>query len=272
MTNKFLLTTTALIMLGAAPTLAQNNNDRPQVETMTQSEIEANWEDTKENASEAWTNTKNTASDIAEDVSEATMDAYNETRAMLDTDTDIDVYVERDDRATADTLIGQSVFNQNGDEIASVADFVLDENGQLRGLVVSHGGLMGVGSKELMLDINTFEVREGNNGFVTQLTETNIENYPQFDYAQLTKPMHLASDLMNSSIVDPTMDELAEVDNIIIENGTATKLVVSYFDDLTPEKAMIDFSDADIVFDADNDAHFKLSMNETQQFEKFMMQ
>lgn len=272
MKNKLLLTTSALILMGTTSAMADNNNDKPYVETTTQAEIEANWEATKKGVSNAWQDTKNTVSNITEDASEATAEAYNETRALLDTNTDIDVYVENGTHVTAETVIGQDIFDPQGDVIATVSDFILDENGQVRNLVVSYGGFMGVGSKDIVLDFDTFEARSNNSGYDTKLTKINFNNYPEFNAKKLSQSMHLASDLMNASVVNPSMDELAEVDNIIIKNGNATKLIVSYVDGVMPEKAMIDFTDADIVFDAYSDAHFKLSMNESKQFNNFINQ
>lgn len=271
MKNKLMITASAIILMGVAPAIAENNNQStPNMSTVSESELEQGWENTKEFTSETWQDTKDTVSNVADEVSDASMDAYNETRAVLDMNTDIDAYVENDTRVTADTVIGQDVFNQQNETIANVSDFVVDENGQVQGLIISYGGVLGVGNKEIMLDFDTFKARADNSGYVTQLTKTNMDNYPAFNFAQLSRPMHLATNLMDASIVNPSMNELAEVDNIVIENGNATKLVISYMDGIVPEKAMIDFTDASIILDADQDVHFELSMNQTQKFRNFI--
>lgn len=272
MKNKFLLTTSALILMGTTSAMANNNVDKPHVETMTQAEVEANWEATKEGVSNAWENTKETVSDAAETVSDASKEAYNETAAMLDTKTDIDTYIQNESRLTAYTVMNQDLYNQQGETIASVSDIVLDRNGDIRGLIVEHGGVMGIGEKDVMVGIDNLNARTDKSGYVTNMTDADFETTAEFDDDTMDQSLYLASDLLDADIVDEQMSELAEVDNIVIEDGNATKLIVSYLTDKQYEKALIDFTDADIVVDTDSDAQFKLSMNEASEFNKFKYQ
>jgi sporulation protein YlmC with PRC-barrel domain len=49
----------------------------------------------------------------------------------------------------AKSLIGASVFGADGKEIGSVQDLILDAQGRTVGFVVSYGGVLGVGAKEV---------------------------------------------------------------------------------------------------------------------------
>jgi sporulation protein YlmC with PRC-barrel domain len=49
----------------------------------------------------------------------------------------------------ADKLIGTTVYNVQGDEVGEVEDIVFDQNGQIVGVVLKIGGLLGIGGKSV---------------------------------------------------------------------------------------------------------------------------
>lgn len=270
MNKTFMIATSALALFAAMPSMAETNNvDKPYVETTTEAEVDANIDAAQDTVSDAWEGTKDAVSDAAETVSDATSKTYDETKALMDTHADIDAYIESDNRVTAEKLMGESLFNQNGDKVATVSDVAINTNGKIAGFVVTHGGLMGLAGKDIYVDYQTLVKRDAKDGYTTAMTEDNIKQYPKFAETQLKKGVYLGSDLLDSDIVNPAMDDLAEVDDIVIENGTATKLVVSYMDGLMSKKAMIDFSDADIV-KKDDHTSFELSMNESVEFKNYI--
>lgn len=264
MKNTFMIAASTLALAVSMPAMAENagmrnNTDTPAVQTTTGAEIEAGWENTKEAVSNA-----------ADDVSNAAQDAYAETKAWFDTDTDIDTYVEANNRLTSERLIGKDLVDSNGDKVAQIDDLVIDGNGTLNGAILSYGGVAGIGAREVMADYASLGRINADGRVSTNLTTASLDGYPNFDKDNMNAGLFLASDLAQSDIVSPDREEIAEVENIVIENGLATKLVVSYLDGVVPEKAMIDFTDAEIVMDEDNEATFELSMNEASQLKAFI--
>lgn len=266
MKNTFMIAVSAMALTMAAPAMAENydssnnNNDTPRVETTTEAEIEAGWEDTKDAVSSA-----------ASNVSEATREAVAETKAWFDTDTDIDAYVETNNRLTSNKLMGKDLVNAEGDKIATLENLVVDGNGAIQGAVLSYGGIVGIGEREVMVDYGMIGSMNADGEYTTSMSKASLDSYAGFEEDNLATGMFLASELADSDIVSPNSDEeIAEVENIVIENGMATKLVVSYFDGIVPEKAMIDFTDADIVVDSDNEASFELSSAEAAQLKAFI--
>ncbi len=262
--HTLMMAVSAFALMMAAPAMAEmnshNNQDKPYVETTTEAEVEANWEATKDAASEAWEDTKDTVSDAANAVSNSVANTANEAQAMLDTHTDIDAYVESDARATADDIIGKDIY-QGEDKVAEISDVIINADGRISGVVVEYGGLMGVGERDVLVDVST--LTKTNNGYSTAMTEAQFDEQASFDDDAPMNGAYQLSELIDSEIVNPSMEEVAEVDDIVLENGVATKLILSYRDGVTSNRAMIDFSDADIVLDKDDDVSFKLSMNES---------
>ena len=50
------------------------------------------------------------------------------------------------DEVRADALIGMNVYNANGDKVGQVRDILFNENGQATGVVLSVGGVLGLGA------------------------------------------------------------------------------------------------------------------------------
>ncbi len=60
----------------------------------------------------------------------------------------------------ADTLIGMTVYNKDGQEVGKINDILVDKDGKANGVVLSVGGVLGIGAKSVGLawkeiDVNT---------------------------------------------------------------------------------------------------------------------
>ena len=49
----------------------------------------------------------------------------------------------------AEKLIGASVYNTDGEAVGAIDDLVFDQNGQIIGVVLKVGGLLGMGGKDV---------------------------------------------------------------------------------------------------------------------------
>lgn len=234
---------------------AENNVDTPAVETTTEREIEKGWNQTKDAVSDAWNSTKEAVSETAEGVTAAT-----------DSKVDIDAYVENESTLTAEKMLGADLVDAEGKKVAEIEDLILDSNGAIKGAIVSNGGFMGVAEKKTMVEYSQLGAKDADGNFGTSLTKKSLDMTPAFDANAETNGQYRLSELVGAEISNPAGEEVATVDNIVIENGMATKIVVSYMDGLMPKDKMIDFSDADLQMSQDNEATFRLSMSEAADF------
>ncbi len=58
-----------------------------------------------------------------------------------------------------DDIIGTSVRNQQNEDIGSVTDLLIDRNGQVKAAVLSVGGFLGIGDKDVAVPWNQVQVR-----------------------------------------------------------------------------------------------------------------
>jgi sporulation protein YlmC with PRC-barrel domain len=86
---------------------------------------------------------------------------------------------------TANELIGADVVNREGENVATIADLLLDENGTLRQVVLDVGGFLGIASKPVAIDVNRLTLAEGRDGaFVLGLSKDEITALPAWDVNQ----------------------------------------------------------------------------------------
>lgn len=66
-----------------------------------------------------------------------------------------EILVEQEDtHFRADSLLGIQVVNSRGEELGTVDDIILEDNGRLVGLVLSTGGFLGLGAKRVAISWN----------------------------------------------------------------------------------------------------------------------
>lgn len=274
--NKTLLTAvSAIAIMGMAPAYADvevkagvsaENLVKPvSVEAAEQStgsfskDVESAWGDIKHDTSEAYENIKATV------VGEANTDEGFKT-------------VTIDERMTATGMIGRSVHNAKGEGIATVKDIILDRDGKASMIVVADGEFIGMG-KQAAFDYNAITRMNADGDFIMPITEAMIANAAEFsydreDYSDNVRVVpsngYSVAELLDGQLVDEKKETVAEIDNISLQNGTATQLIVG-FDKilgLGGEKATIGFDAAEVVQDGDG-YDFQLSANQTAQFEAY---
>jgi hypothetical protein len=86
---------------------------------------------------------------------------------------------------TANELIGEGVVNSAGEDVATIADLLLDENGTLRQVVLDVGGFLGIASKPVAIDVNRLTLPEGTGGrLVLGLSKEELAALPPWDVNQ----------------------------------------------------------------------------------------
>ena len=71
---------------------------------------------------------------------------------------------QKPDQWLASKFKGTNVMGSDNQKIGSISDILFDKTGKIEAFVVSIGGLLGVGAKEVALTPSSFDVIPGQNG------------------------------------------------------------------------------------------------------------
>ena len=88
------------------------------------------------------------------------------------------------DEWLASKLRGTSVLGSDNQKVGNVVDILLDKSGQVRAFIVGVGGVLGVGAKEVAIDLTQFREVPASNGNKAQLrvpmTKEQLTQAPDF--------------------------------------------------------------------------------------------
>src|SRR5262245_44571667 len=76
---------------------------------------------------------------------------------------------QKPDQWLASKFKGTDVLGADGQSIGDVSDILFDKSGKVEALIISVGGFLGVGAKEVALAPNSFDVVRGQNGAADKL-------------------------------------------------------------------------------------------------------
>jgi sporulation protein YlmC with PRC-barrel domain len=98
------------------------------------------------------------------------MDEANKAGATKDASGKADfVMSQQPDQLLASNFTGTDVIGSDNKKIGDVSDILFDKDGKIQAYVVSVGGFLGVGAKEIALAPSSFDVTPGENGKAPQL-------------------------------------------------------------------------------------------------------
>ena len=80
------------------------------------------------------------------------------------------------------TLIDQSVFNTQGQELGELEDFVIKRNGSVKKALITTDGFLDVGEKLVAVNYKTLKITDGK--MILDSTKKQLEDRPEFDYRQ----------------------------------------------------------------------------------------
>lgn len=82
----------------------------------------------------------------------------------------------------ADTLIGNDVYNHEGDDLGDIKEIMLDvRSGKVSYAVLSFGGFLGMGEKLFAVPWNALTLDTKNKRFVLNVEEHRLKDAPGFD-------------------------------------------------------------------------------------------
>ncbi len=98
------------------------------------------------------------------------------------------IMAQKPDQFLATKFKGTDVLGSDNKKIGSVSDILFDKSGKIEAYVVSVGGILGMGSKEVALTPSSFDVVPGQNGSATKLKVSmsqddlkNAQNFARYE-------------------------------------------------------------------------------------------
>ena len=86
----------------------------------------------------------------------------------------------------ADDLIGTNVYGAGDENVGSIGDVILSQDGQVDAVTVDVGGFLGIGAKEVAIGFDNLAFMRDSDGRVhlyTPLTKEQLEAQPEYDEA-----------------------------------------------------------------------------------------
>ena len=91
------------------------------------------------------------------------------------------------DEVRADTLIGMTVYDTAGEKVGQVKDIIFNANGQATGVVLSVGGVLGLGAKSVGLNWSELDVQPEAEVVKVQYNKDQLEAAPDFKTQEAQK-------------------------------------------------------------------------------------
>lgn len=94
-------------------------------------------------------------------------------------------------RASAEKLLGRTVVGADGKKLGEVEDVILNaSSGDAERLVISSGGFMGLGKKNIAVNIDDADLLAGNDSVkVRNLTTAQMDQMAAFEYGKGTRSL-----------------------------------------------------------------------------------
>jgi sporulation protein YlmC with PRC-barrel domain len=131
------------------------------------------------NESGATTDMNNPASPPAADPATAPAPAA-EAAPASPPPSDAVISAQGDGEVRADQIIGMTVYNAAGEKVGTVHDILLDKDGKATGVVLSVGGVLGVGAKAVGLTWKEIDVKPEQQQVQISYTEDQLKAAPDF--------------------------------------------------------------------------------------------
>lgn len=219
--QKFLMTASVIALVGlAVPANAQNQNEgrTPDTQAVTEQELEQGWENTGETASE-------TADAAGELVEETVIEIR---QALLDDETAMagETFVNYNPRKTASSIIGSPVYSSNGTIVGDIEDILVDERGKAQYFVLSEGSVLGLGGRDVAFEYGEMASTSADGAVIAPVTEEMVER--KEDYDPNIHAGHSLAKMLDGQILGAKGEAVASIDNIVLENGSATYIVAGF--------------------------------------------
>lgn len=79
---------------------------------------------------------------------------------------------------------GADIVGQNDESVGSVADLLVDSSGQLKSMVISHGGIVGIGKTYRQYEVSQLPALADGKVRIGELSTAALEGVPEFNYPE----------------------------------------------------------------------------------------
>ncbi len=84
---------------------------------------------------------------------------------------------------SVDQLMNRTVVGADGERIGKVTDVILGPDGQAQLLVVQSGGFLGMGGKDVAIDLALAQIQPGDETIrLQEITQASVRDMPEFHY------------------------------------------------------------------------------------------
>lgn len=80
-------------------------------------------------------------------------------------------------------LIGSNLKNANNETIGEVDSVLLDSDGKVRSVIVGVGGFLGMGERNVAVNLNALNIADGGDTVRTTLTKDQLKAMPEYQYS-----------------------------------------------------------------------------------------
>ena len=84
----------------------------------------------------------------------------------------------------ATKLIGATVYNENGDSIGTIDDFIVGGENKISFAIISVGGFLGMGDRLVAIPAPLFKSNKKQQVVLPKASKTDLEALPAFQYAE----------------------------------------------------------------------------------------
>jgi sporulation protein YlmC with PRC-barrel domain len=179
---------------------------------------------------------------------------------------------------TAHGLIGETIVNIKGEKVATVKDIIVDKDGKAALVVVSDGGLLGIGSKVAAFDYNKVVGQKADGKVVMTLSQYMVDHASDFSYDQrdwakakvIPTGSISVNQLLEGGVLDDNGTQVADIENVYFRNADVSQIIVGFDKKfgMGGDLAALDYNDLQMV-KKDQSLDFKLTANQAEQFKSF---
>ena len=96
----------------------------------------------------------------------------------------VDIAVVSTTGYRASKLLGSAIYNDKGEKIGSLDDFIVGSNANVSVAVLAVGGFLGMGTRMVAVPASLFESNEQGQTVLPGATKDKLKALPEFRYAQ----------------------------------------------------------------------------------------
>ncbi|MBK4720021.1 PRC-barrel domain-containing protein [Azospirillum sp. YIM DDC1] len=103
--------------------------------------------------------------------------------------------------ASAENMMGKNVYGTDNEKVGEVEDIILDGNGQAQQLVISSGGFLGIGEKQIAVDIGkaNWDAQQ-ERVQLSGMTRDQVKEMPEFEYSDTTTSLNRNKDKAGDTV------------------------------------------------------------------------